>query len=199
MSQPPQSAHQAESLLQQIRQAYTSHKTVSIGALLDHIGRRSFGPIILAIGAFLTIPGPSDIPTVPSIFGILIILMGGQILLGREHIWLPNWILRRTIKSDQLAAVVRRLERPAQYIDTLIKPRLRLFSSKVGIDAAAVACIGLALLTPLMEFVPFSANVAGVAFVFFGLGFVARDGLMHLVGFTFCGLLVGIGIWFFLT
>lgn len=188
----------AKELLQQIKQASAGRDSISLDALLDCIGRRSFGPIILAVGAFLTVPGPSDIPTVPSIFGILITIIGGQIILGREHIWLPRWILRKTIKTKRLEAAIQRLDKPARYIDTLTKPRLHLLTAKAGTNIAAGACIGLALLTPIMEFVPLSANVAGVAFVFFGLGFVARDGLMHLLGFSFCGLLVSISVWVFL-
>jgi hypothetical protein len=40
---------------------------------------------------------------------------------------------------------------------------------------------------PPMEFIPFSANGAGLALTLFGLGLVARDGLMLALGFLLTG------------
>lgn len=197
MSTTSTNHHPTKSLLEKIEKTYAAHDTVTLGELLNSIGRRSFGPMILSIGAFLMIPGPSDIPTVPSILGSLIILIGIQIVFGREHIWLPGWLLKKSLQAKQLDQTVQRLKKPAQYMDKIVTPRLTILTTTVGSKLAATACILLALLTPFMELIPFSANVAGVALVFFGLGFVGRDGLMHLMGYTFCGLLLGIGTWFF--
>ena len=44
----------------------------------------------------------------------------------------------------------------------------------------AVGCVLTAAATPLMELVPFSANVAGIAVTSFGLALIAADGLMAL-------------------
>ncbi|MEC7815327.1 MAG: exopolysaccharide biosynthesis protein, partial [Pseudomonadota bacterium] len=46
-----------------------------------------------------------------------------------------------------------------------------------------------------MEFIPFSANGAGLALMAFGLAIVARDGLLALLALAFTG---GTG-WFVLT
>lgn len=51
----------------------------------------------------------------------------------------------------------------------------------------AIVCMLVALAMPAMEVVPFSANGAGAALMTFGLGIVARDGLLALLGMVITG------------
>lgn len=186
-----------EALLREIESAAEDQERVSIETLLDYIGRRSFGPIILAVGAFLAIPGLSDIPTVPTIFGSLIVLVGVQILFGREKIWMPQWLLNRSVKAERVRTAANKLKKPASHADKILKRRLSFLTTGIGSTLVATTCVLLALLTPVMEIIPLSANVAGIALTFFGLGLVGRDGLMNAIGFSFCTLLTGIAIYFF--
>jgi hypothetical protein len=57
----------------------------------------------------------------------------------------------------------------------------------IGIRVTAFICLLVALAMPPMEFIPFSANGAGLALTLFGLGLVARDGLMLALGFLLTG------------
>lgn len=183
-------------LLHEISEANQNNSPVSLGDLLQTIGQRSFGPIILATGLFLAVPGVSDIPTVPTILGAVIFLIGIQIVLKNEHIWLPKFLLNRSIKSEKLEKSLRYLEKPANYLDKIIYHRFPSLTADTAYRVVALISIIVAGLTPLMELVPLSANVAGVIFVFFGLGLVGRDGLMNLLGILFCFCLAGILIYF---
>lgn len=44
----------------------------------------------------------------------------------------------------------------------------------------ATACTIIALALPVMEFIPFSANVAGAALTAFGVALITNDGLVAL-------------------
>ena len=46
----------------------------------------------------------------------------------------------------------------------------------------ASICLALAVVMPLMEVVPFSANAAGLILAVFGLALIASDGLMVVIG-----------------
>lgn len=192
MGKHRQPIHSVRELLAQLSSAKHDQQTVSIDMVLDTLGRRSFGPIILTIGLILAVPGVSDLPTVPTILGSIIVILGIQILLGKEHIWLPQWVLQRSVSADRLDQVIAWLNRPATWIDSLLKPRLRPLTTPWSVRLIAICTVALALLTPFMEVVPLSANVAGIAFTLFGLGLVAQDGLMNALGFAFCAVLGGI-------
>src|SRR5690606_19347672 len=76
-----------EQLLERIEQADDdAGGRVSVGALLDAVGHRSFGAILLAAGLFTVLPGPADIPGVPTLVGVLVLLVSGQILLRQDHV-----------------------------------------------------------------------------------------------------------------
>ncbi|WP_221930344.1 exopolysaccharide biosynthesis protein [Gracilimonas mengyeensis] len=71
--------------------------------------------------------------------------------------------------------------KPASYIDRWLKVRLTPLVQKTGQMVIAVICSLIALCLPFMEVIPFSANVAGLAFTFFGLSLITHDGLLALL------------------
>lgn len=72
-------------------------------------------------------------------------------------------------------------------MDGLLRVRLPWLTGYVGIRVTAVVCLLIALAMPPMEFIPFSANGAGLALTLLGLGLVARDGVALLLGFALFG------------
>lgn len=170
--------------------AQNPHEKVSIDSIMDMIGRRSFGLLLLLAGLIILAPVIGDIPGVPSIMGMFIFLVAIQLLIGQEHFWLPNWLLQRAVPADKLIKAVEWLRKPAHYIDKLIRPRLPLFVNGIAKYLIAVVCILIALMLPFMEVIPFSANAGGLALVAFGLALIARDGLLALFSFILTGLTV---------
>lgn len=154
---------------------------VSVEMVLDAVGRRSFGPILLLAGLVTLAPIIGDIPGVPTIMGVLVLLTGGQLLVGRRSFWLPRALLTRSLAGDKVHRAVSWLRRPAHWIDSIIRPRLPMFVRGAAIHVIAVICIAIALAMPPMELVPFSANGAGFALAVFGLALIGRDGLLALV------------------
>lgn len=168
--------------------AQKTDEKVSIDTIMDMIGRRSFGPLLLVAGLVILAPVIGDIPGVPSIMGMFVFLIAIQLLIGQEHFWLPNWLLERAISSEKLAKAVTWLQKPAHFIDKLIRPRLLIFVNGTAKYMIAVVCILIALMLPFMEVVPFSANAGGLALVAFGLALIAKDGLLSLFSFILTGL-----------
>jgi len=158
---------------------------VTLDEILEAVGRRSFGPLLLLAGLVVLAPLVGDIPTVPTIMALLVLLVAGQLLLRREEFWLPGWLLRRSVERGKIRKAVGWLRRPVRWVDRILRPRLKALTGDAGAVAVAVACIIIALAMPPMEFIPFSANIAGVALAAFGLALVTRDGVVALVAFAF--------------
>lgn len=169
-------------LLDQIDEARTDTSSISFGEILDAVGRRSFGPLLIVAGLIVLAPVIGDIPGMPTIMGAFVALVASQIVIGRDHLWLPKWMLDRSVKSSKLDKPLRFLRKPAKWIDTLTRPRLRALVGGPAARVVAGICLLLAAVMPLMEVVPFSANAAGLVLVVFGLALIASDGLMALVG-----------------
>lgn len=181
-----------EELLDKIREtAKQDSDQVTLDNILDVVGRRSYGPLLLVSGIITLAPVVGDIPGVPTIMGIIVFLIGIQLVFNVNHFWLPGWVLKRSIKSDKLNKALDWMQRPAQYIDRYLKKRLTIFTEGPAIYVVAGTCLLIAAAMPVMEVVPFSANGAGAALTAFGLSIIAHDGLLAIIAFIFTAITGG--------
>ena len=181
-NQPPTDL---EELLDRIEDAAQEDEPVSVRDILDEVGRRSFGPLLLVAGIVTLAPIVGDIPGVPTVIGLMVLLIAGQLLLSREQFWLPEWVLKRSTSREKLCKALGWMRRPARFVDRFLRPRLPLLTQGPMVYVVAVSCVAIAAAMPLMEVVPFSANLAGVALTAFGLALIAHDGLLALIAFAF--------------
>jgi hypothetical protein len=179
---PVEEASSLEGLLDRVADAARDKEDVSLDDVLDSVGRRSFGPMLLLPGLITLAPLVGDVPGVPSMMGVVVLLTSGQLLFNREHFWLPGWLLSRRVRADKLQKAVAWLHKPARYVDRLLRPRLEWLVNGVGTYLIALVSAAVALVIPLMEVVPFSANGAGIVLSAFGLALISRDGLLALTG-----------------
>jgi hypothetical protein len=159
---------------------------LTIGNIVETIGRRSFGPLLLVAG-LLAVSPLTGIPGVPTTLGLLVALIAGQLLLRRKRLWLPAWIEHRHVRTEHLATAVRWLRRPARVIDRLLRPRLEGVTEQGGLYAIALVCALIGVVMPSLELVPFSAHLAGIAVTGFGLALIAHDGLVGLCALAVTG------------
>jgi len=186
-----------DSLLSHISRTARQRKRVSLELVLRATGRRSFAPLLLLAGLILFSP-LSGIPGVPSLMGILVLLTTLQLLAGRRHFWLPQLLLRRSLSEEKLQRALRWLQKPARVIDRWLRPRLQFLVRRAGAVLIAIICTAIALALPLMEVVPFSASIAGVALTAFGLALMAHDGLLAILAFALTALVIAsvvYGLW----
>jgi hypothetical protein len=172
-------------LLDAIEESVGKDKKISLGKILDCVGHRSYGPLLLLAGLVMAAPGIGDIPGIPTGMGIFTALVAGQMVIGRDYLWLPRWLLKRKISQETLCKAIGRLSKPARKVDRVIRPRLTALTYNSGRYGIALACFAIAMATPAMEVVLFSANAAGAALAAFGLSLVAHDGLLALIAYAF--------------
>ena len=175
-----------EELLAAIEAIEAPSGRVRFEDVLEAIGRRSFGPLLLA-GVVTLMPVISGIPGIPALMACFTLLVCAQLLMGRRTFWLPAWLQRRWISRTALLKGLGYLHRPARWVDRLLGQRLTCLTGRRGMQASALTCLLVAIGMPPMELIPFSANVAGLTLSLFGLALMARDGLLALFGFALAG------------
>ncbi|MGC8121771.1 exopolysaccharide biosynthesis protein [Marinobacter sp. VGCF2001] len=168
-------------LVARIRDYSRQQERVSIGDLMSAVGERSFGPLVLMAGIIVVAPLIGDIPGVPTLLGLLVLLTLGQLLCQRASIWVPARLAQRHVARQKLLKGLEWADKPAAFIDRWTKPRLPWLVSGAGQYLMALLCMAVAAAMPVMELIPFSANGGGLALMAFGLSIVARDGLLALV------------------
>lgn len=183
MSQPLQNLEQ---LLDRISELAHDNDRVSIAMVIESIGSRSFGPILMLIGMTLFSP-LSGVPGMSFFMAAFVLLVATQILMGRKQFWLPSFILDRSVERGKLEAALNWLRKPARGVDRVLKPRLTFLVRSKGGYAIAALCVVVGLCMPFMELVPFSSSAAGLALLALGLALVVRDGLLVLLALVVFG------------
>ena len=184
--------HDLGELLDVIENVANEHSRVSFRQLYDAVGHRSFGPLLLVCGLIVLMPVVGDIPGVPTVMGVLVVLIAVQLLAHRKQFWLPRRILDASLSSPKVCKGVRWLRKPARPVDKVVRPRLTQFVTAPWIYVVATIALVIGLAQPFMELVPFSANGAGAALTALGLALIARDGLLALVAMALAVLTGGV-------
>lgn len=184
--------HSLSELLDRMEALSKQGDEVAFGEVMDAVGEKSFVPLLMLAGLVMAAPVIGDIPGVPVLMGLLVLLASVQFLLNREHVWIPKWLERRQVSSSKVQKTLSWLRKPSRWIDRVSKTRLTTFVDHAGAVLSALICIVIAMATPVMEVVPMSANVAGIAIIAFGIALLARDGVIAIGAIL---LSVGTGIW----
>lgn len=174
---------------------------VSVGEVLESLGSRSFGPALL-VPALIVVSPLSGIVGLPSLMALIIALVAGQLVLGRDHIWLPQFLLKRSVSRKRLDKVTDFLMPAARVVDRIVTARLTVMADPPADRLLAAVVIVLCLMVPPLEMIPFINSVTNAAIAVFGLAIVARDGLLAIVALLLTAAVAWYGlpaVWHFVT
>ena len=156
-------------------------ETVTLRAVIEATSSSSFAAILLLPAVAVATP-LSGIPFFSSLMGILICLIAVQMLIRRDHLWLPQWILRRSMKGPRVTAAFAKLRPAAAWLDKRTDRRFRLMNHRPLIYVPQILCVISGAIMPILEFVPFSSSILGVGVSLLALGMLTRDGVVIIVG-----------------
>ncbi len=154
---------------------------MSVGELVQALGPRGYGAMILVLDLPNLIPLP--IPGPSALFGLPMALLAIQMAFGAEAPWLPQGIRRRMFNRAHLMSLCARIEPFLRHVERVLRPRWSGFSGRLA-DRFLGAFI--ALLAAVMSLpIPFGNLILAVPIGFVALGLIARDGVAILGGLVF--------------
>ncbi len=162
---------------------------VSINDFLKSFQHRSLGLPLIVFSLPAAVPGIGASPGLSITAGTLILIALGQSLLGGGALWLPELVRRRGIRRRRFERGVGKLRPWLEWIDRLLRPRLMLFSAGSAnrvIVTAAAALLALSFFPLALMYHPVAVPAVGILAL--GLGLMACDGLLILIGYVFTGL-----------
>lgn len=157
---------------------------VSLGAILDGVGARGYGPLMVVLSVFL-VPPFGAVPGIPAIVGLLLVALGVQMLLPGRGLWVPARLRRLTFGAEVLQQTAERARPTAEWLDRILAPRLPALSGgPVIVRLVALVLIPTGATMMVIGFVPFLPLALGLHVVLLGLGILARNGVLVLLGFA---------------
>jgi hypothetical protein len=151
--------------------------------VLEEFGPASFSSLLLVVSLLLVSP-LSGVPLFSSLCGVMIALIAVQGAMGRDHVWLPRKIVDLKLTSDRADQVICRIRKLAQLLDRGTASRLAVVVGPPATRVLYTICMLCGAILPLLELVPFSSSMIGVAVSFISVGLLARDGLIALFGLS---------------
>jgi hypothetical protein len=164
---------------------------LSLGEILDLVGRRAYGPLLLIIGV-LSVSPLALLPGSTWAFAALTLLVAVQMALHLKHPWLPPAALRVSFPEKEIYGALRSVRPWTRAVDTMVKPRLEFLAHEPWLLLVALLAIVAALVTFPLSFIPFAPFIPGATIILIGLGVTARDGLLLSLALS---LLAIAGVW----
>ncbi|WP_439476898.1 exopolysaccharide biosynthesis protein [Brevundimonas sp.] len=166
-----------------------------LGELVNAFGERGFGALMLFFGLLSVAIG--IIPGTTTILGAPLLLIGLQLAIRQDQLWLPRWALRRWIERETYRQGVEKVLPRLRKLERLSKPRLSIMTSELSEVLIGVATVLLAfiLILPI-----WGGNLVPALIISaFGFGLLQRDGLAIVIGWSAIALIVVAALIIWLT
>lgn len=172
-------------------------ESVSVDDVMEALGRRSFAPLLLAPSLLLVSP-LSGIPGAGTTGALVIALIALQLMLGRDRLWLPGFLLRSSVGRARFRKAMAFLRPGARVVDRVIRPRLVVLTRGVFPRVIGAVCLAIAAMMPPLELVPMANSLSASAVAASSLALVAHDGLLVLLALAASGVALWYGLGFLL-
>jgi len=147
---------------------------ITIGDILKSMGDKSFliAIIIFSLPNFIVLP-----PGLSAVFGAPALCLSLQILFGCKTMWLPDFLLNRTITGKTLSTLCNGTKKYARFIDRVAKPRAEFIISDT-LNQIFMVILSVIICLPII----FGNTLPAIAISLFALSSIRRDGFIFLVG-----------------
>lgn len=146
---------------------------------IETLGDRAFGLALLMLALPMAVP-ISAIPGISTIFGIPLIFISAQLMLGHPRPWLPAWLGAKSLSRADLGRMIDKalpwLERCERYV----KPRLPMLVSPVAerVIGGVAAFMAVIMALPIV----LGNQPPAIAIAFLAVAVIEKDGVFTIVG-----------------
>ena len=181
-------------LVQRLRDLAEDRETVTLACLTREIGAQGHAPLLMVVAAFMILP-IGMIPGIGGALGTIVAIIGLQMLMGRNRVWIPSFLGRREIDASRIRGATRRIRPASEWIRRHLHPRWEALSGghvSLSLIAVILMVTGGSLL--VLGAIPVAAPLIGLPVAVFAFGILGRDGMVVAAGYVLIALVVA-GIW----
>ncbi|NDV61066.1 exopolysaccharide biosynthesis protein [Puniceicoccales bacterium CK1056] len=154
----------------------TDGDALTVEQLVDRVGDRGFGLLLLVLSLPSALPVPAAGYSIP--FGLLLLVLSVQMLIGKSHPVFPARLKRVRISSGFAEKLIKGAAWIFKRLEWVIRPRMRW----VGLRGGRMLMGFLVLAMAILMMIPIPMTNTFPAFVIFliGIGLTEDDGLFAI-------------------
>jgi len=170
---PPRTSH----VLRNFSASLTTPR-VTVAEIVKALADRGLGVLIAIFALPNVLPSTVPFGNVPA--GISVIVFSVQLLLGMQHLILPDFIGNRSIRTGTFKMFAPRVASVLSWIERLLAPRQAWVTGMVAERIVGAICVVLSIVSTIP--IPFAHNMPALGLTLIGLGLIERDGIAILAG-----------------
>lgn len=181
-----ESSDNSERISQLLPRVLAQHQAteVSLRDLFEELGDEAFGTTILICALPNALPVP--LIGISAFVGVSLMLVSGQLVLGFDKPWLPDWIVDQPLKKEHCEMVISSAIPFIEQLEKVIEPRWTFFTSPEAQRGVGIILFFLSLIIALP--IPFGNMLPAIVIVLICLGLIEKDGLAIAIS----GMITGI-------
>ncbi len=158
-----------------------SGDSITFGELAAAVADRGFGILLVLFSLPSALPVPAPGYSTP--LGIVLFMLGVQMLTGRDTPWMPEWAARKEIRRQTADRMIAGAVKFFAFVEKFVRPRFAFVNGK----GAGVFCSVLLLLMSGLMILPIPLTNTLPAMVVFciGVSLTERDGLAFIAAILF--------------
>jgi hypothetical protein len=180
---PESSSHSVRETASQVLQRLTlgdPDDRVSFGQMLDALGERGFGLLLILFAVPNLLPFPG-VPGVSFVTGMAILVISVQLILTRDEPAFSAWVSRKSFRRAQLSKFIVKTNPLLRWLEKPIRPRLA--PMVVGVGERMIGFVGVVHALTLALPIPMGNLPQAVALILLALALIELDGLMAVLGY----------------
>jgi hypothetical protein len=148
-------------------------EAITLRQLVEQLGDRTFGIVLVLMAVF------NLIPVISIIAGLLVSLLGLQMVLGLNTAPLPRAVLDRPLNAAKVRTALAAIAPKVRWLERYVRPRWPISEAPIvaRLNGIAIMLLGLVITLP----VPLINIVPALIVVMMGVALLERDGLLQAI------------------
>lgn len=158
---------------------------VTLAEIFNLAEERIFGFLLVILSLPSALPLPAPGYSVP--FGVAIIFLASQLILGRDRPWLPEKMLKGSMNLKTIQGFVKKGTFWLEKIEKIAKPRKAYICTSLPgriIIGIAIVLMGISMCIPI----PGTNTLPAMGIFITAFGLLEDDGLICIAGLFVCSL-----------
>lgn len=152
-------------------------ESLEVGQLVDRVGDRGFGLLLLSLSLPSALPIPAAGYSVP--FGILLLILAVQMMAGKPHPVFPERLQKIQLGKKLAERMLAGASWIFRKLEWIIRPRMRWVGRKAGLFfmGILVACMAILMMVPI----PMTNTFPAFVIFLIGVGLTEEDGVFCIL------------------
>lgn len=158
--------------------AIFDRRSTTLQKILEEYDQSTFGILLVILSLPSALPVPAPGYSTP--FGVVLVLLGLQIILGKKVPWIPKKLRVKEIQLGAKKSITSKIESFTRFFERFIKPRLEWLYREpfYRFHGVLVLLSGASMIIPL----PLTNTPPAMGVFLIGIGMLEHDGFFGVVG-----------------